>query len=57
MQITSKNSKLLDEIYNDLKRKNIESEKGTKKLDGGMGDIRGGYVTFRFIKEIWFCKY
>ncbi len=39
MKIISKNSQLLDEIYNDLNRKNIESEKGTKKIDGAMGDV------------------
>lgn len=39
MKITSENSQLLDEIFNDLKRKKVESEKGTQKVDGGMADV------------------
>lgn len=39
MKITSDNSNLLNEIHNDLNRKKIQSEKTTKKVDGGMGDI------------------
>lgn len=39
MEIRSENSKLLDEIYNDLERKKVESEKVTKKVEGAMGDI------------------
>jgi len=39
VKIISDNSKLLDEIFNDLNRKQIEIQKGTKKLDGAMGDV------------------
>jgi len=39
MKIQSDNPQLLDEIYNDLGRKNIESEKVQKKIDGAMGDV------------------
>ena len=39
MKIISDNSKLLDEISNDLNRKKVESKKATKKLDGAMGDV------------------
>lgn len=39
MKIVSKNSKLLDELFNDFKRKNIDSEKITDTIEGAMGDI------------------
>ena len=39
MRIISDNSKLLNEVFNDLERKKFKSKKGTKKLDGAMGDI------------------
>ena len=39
MKIISENPQLLDEVYNDLNRKSIESEKGTKKIEGAMGDV------------------
>jgi len=39
MKVISNNSKLLDEIYNDLEKKNIETNKVTKKVEGAMGDI------------------
>ena len=39
MQILSDNPQLLDEIYNDFERKNIDSKRGTKKIDGAMGDV------------------
>ena len=38
MTITSDNSLLLDEIFNDLKRKNIKLNKETKTVEGAMGD-------------------
>jgi len=39
VKIISEDSKLLNEIYNDLKRKKVESEKNFKKIDGAMGDV------------------
>jgi hypothetical protein len=39
MQIQSDNPQLLDEIYNDFQRKNIEAKKVTKTVEGAMGDI------------------
>ena len=39
VKILSDNSNLLDEIFNDLSRKQIKSQKATKKLDGSMGDV------------------
>jgi len=39
MQIISDNPQLLDEISNELDRKNIESQKVKKKIDGAMGDV------------------
>ena len=39
MKILSDNPKFLDEIYNDLKRKKVESTQNFKKIDGGMGDV------------------
>ena len=39
MKITSKNSQLLNEIHNDLKRKEIRSKKVTKEVKGAMGDV------------------
>lgn len=39
MKIKSDNPLLLDEIYNELKRKNIQSDKITEKIDGAMGDV------------------
>jgi len=39
MKIISENPLLLDEIYNDLNRKDIQSQKATKKIEGAMGDV------------------
>ena len=39
MKIVSENSKLLDEIFNDLKRKRIKFQKETKEIDGAMGEV------------------
>jgi len=39
MKITSDNSLLLDEIFNDLKRKKVDTTKNVKKIDGAMGDV------------------
>ena len=39
MKILSDNTKFLDEIFNDLNRKKIKPQKGTKKLDGAMGNV------------------
>jgi len=39
MKILSNNPKLLDEIFNDFKRKNIKSQKETKYIDGAMGEV------------------
>ena len=39
MKIISQNPQLLDEIYNDLNKKNIQSQKATKKIEGAMGDV------------------
>jgi len=47
VKIISEDSKLLNEIYNDLKRKKVESEKNFKKIDGAMGDVTSYYNTPR----------
>ena len=39
MRIVSKTPLLLDEIFNDLRKEHIESEKMTQKSDGAMGDV------------------
>ena len=39
MQILSDNPQLLDKIYHDFERKNIDSKRGSKKIDGAMGDV------------------
>lgn len=39
MKIISDNSNLLDEISNDLNRKEIKPTKNFKELEGGMGDV------------------
>jgi hypothetical protein len=39
MKIISDNPLLLDEVFNDLKKEHIKSEKTTKKIEGAMGDI------------------
>jgi len=39
MKILSEHPKLLDEVFNDLKRKKVESTKNFKEIDGGMGDV------------------
>jgi hypothetical protein len=39
MQIISNESLLLDEVFNDLKRKKVKSTKNFKEIDGGMGDV------------------
>jgi len=48
MRITASNSKILSDIYRDLKDKNIEIEKITKDVEGAKGDV----VTYLSIASL-----
>ncbi len=39
MKITASNSQILNDIYNNLKDKDIEVEKVTKEVEGAKGDV------------------